>query len=220
MNEIEAILDDSLRQIAAEGHSVEECLRRHPEHAAQLRPLLEAALRLHGLTAVTPSYAYRMMGRAKLMAHAEARRTRAPRGAHAAWRLAGAVIAFVVVMLLSTTALAQAALPGEALYGWKLSTEDLWRSVSADPVSVDLTLAERRATELTSMGRDPRGEARARDEFHEVLSRLEAEQDPKNGPKIDQALIAHQKQLLEAGMRDKKLDDLVREKARGKGKKP
>ncbi|MFH1184047.1 MAG: hypothetical protein V1755_03285 [Chloroflexota bacterium] len=214
MSEIDAILDDCLRRVTTDGQSVEECLRRYPAHAAELRPLVEAARRLHGLTAVTPSYACRVIGRAKLMAHAEAGRTRTPRGVQAAWRLAAAVMVLVVVMLLSTTALAQAALPGEPLYGWKLTSENLWRAVSPDTLSVDLTLAERRATELTSVDRDPRGEGRARDEFHEVLTRLEAAKDSENGPRIDKALIAHQKRLSEAGMRDRRLDDLVREKGK------
>ena len=115
-------------------------------------------------------------------------------------------------MLASTTAVAQNSLPGEPLYGWKLSSEHVWRTVATDRVSVDLTLADRRATELTKVVRSGPLEQEARNEYHEVLSRLEAEKDTENGDKIDQALLAHQKKLSQAGIKDEKLDDLVKGK--------
>lgn len=212
MNEIEAILDDCLRRMTVEGYGVEQCLARYPGHEAQLRPLLEASALLNVINAVTPSQTYRRVGRAKLMAHVEAYRQQTPRAFQPAWRIAVAAAAIVVVMLLSTTAFSQAALPGEPLYAWKLSSEDVWRAVSPDPVDVDLTLADRRATELTKVAHDARGEWQARDGFHEVLTRLESEKNAENGPKIDQALKAHQKRLSDAGIQDEQLDDLVRGK--------
>lgn len=212
MIEFEAILDDCLRLMRTEGYSVDQCLARHPEQAAQLRPLLISAERLsHGRT-VSPSAAFRAATRAKLIEHAEARRPRMSIVLRPAWQLVTAIAVFALVMLASTTAVAQNALPGEPLYGWKLNSEHVWRTVATDPVSVDLRLADRRATELTQVVRSGPLEERARSEFHEVLGRLEAEIDSENGAKIDQALLAHQKRLSEAGIRDEKLDDLVRGK--------
>lgn len=215
MNRLDAILEECLRRMSAEGYSVEQCLEQFTQHRDELRPLLVAAKRLEATRSVKPSASYKSTTKAMIMARAEAHRLKAGRALHPAWRISAAVIAAVVVLLVSTTAFAQGALPGQALYEWKLASEQVWRRVSADRVGVDLALADRRATELTIVVSNPRGEGRARQEYHEVLKLLEAEMDASNGPKIDKALLAHQKKLSEAGIRDKKLDELVR----GKGPK-
>ncbi|RPI09111.1 MAG: hypothetical protein EHM65_09530 [Acidobacteriales bacterium] len=195
-----------------EGYSVDQCLARYPEQAAQLRPLLVSAERLSRGRAVTPSTAFKAATRARLIARAEASRPRTSFVLRPAWQFAMAIALLALVMLASTTAVAQDSLPGEPLYGWKLNSEHVWRSVATDRVSVDLTLADRRATELTRVARSGPLEQEARNEYHEVLSRLEAEIDSENGAKIDQALLAHQKKLSQAGLRDEKLDDLVKGK--------
>jgi hypothetical protein len=210
MIEFDAILDDCLRLMRTEGYSVDQCLARYPEQAVQLRPLLVAAERLIHGRAVYASTAFRATTRARLIAHTAAPQPRMSIVFRPAWQFAMAIAFLALVMLASTTAVAQNALPGERLYGWKLNSEDVWRVVATDRVSVDLTLADRRATELTRVTLSSPLEEETRDEFHEVLSRLEAEIDSENGPKIDQALLAHQKKLSQAGIRDEKLDDLVR----------
>ena len=45
-NDLETILDTCLYQIEEGEASLEECLARYPEHAAQLQPLLMAATKL------------------------------------------------------------------------------------------------------------------------------------------------------------------------------
>ncbi len=40
------LLDDSLQQISSGASTLEDCLARHPEDAAELRPLLQSAGRL------------------------------------------------------------------------------------------------------------------------------------------------------------------------------
>lgn len=215
MNELEAILDNCLRLMRTEGYSVDQCLARYPEQAAQLRPLLVSAERLSHGRAVTTSAAFRAATRARLIAHADARQPRMSIMLRPAWQFGMAIAVLALVMLASTTAVAQASLPGEPLYGWKLGSESVWRVVATDRVDVDLTLVDRRATELTIVAQrgaveGDRLEEEARNEFHEVLSRLEAEQDTENGPKIEQALLAHQKKLSQAGIKDEKLDNLVK----------
>lgn len=215
MNQLEAILDDCLRRMTAEGYSVRQCLEQHPQHRAELAPLLESAQRMQRAGGLSASPSYKSTTKAMIMARAEAQQPKPRRERLPAWRLGVAAVAVAFLLLASTTAFAQAAVPGEALYEWKLTSEEVWRAVSPDRVGVDLTLAGRRAAELTRVASDPLGQPRARQAYHEALTRLEAEINPANGPKIDQALRAHQKKLTEAGMRDDKLDDLVR----GKGKK-
>jgi hypothetical protein len=215
MIEFEEILDDCLRLMRTEGYGVDQCLARYPEQAAQLRPLLISAERLSHGRAVTPSAAFRASTRGRLIAQADAPRQRMAIVMRPAWQFALAIAVLALVMFASTTAVAQASLPGEPLYGWKLSSENVWRVVATDRVGVDLTLADRRATELTIVAQRDELESEpleeeARNEFHEVLNRLEAEKDSENGPKIDQAFLAHQKKLSDAGIKDEKLDNLVK----------
>ena len=212
MIEFDAILDECLRLMRTEGYSVEQCLARYPVQAAQLKPLLESAERLGRARAVMPSAAFRANTRMRLIEQAEARQPRRPVALRPAWQFAILSALLALVMIASTTAVAQNALPGEPLYGWKLGSEDVWRTVATDRVGVDLTLAERRTTELTRVSRNGPHEQAARDGFHEVLSRLEAEKDLKNSAKIDQALLAHQNKLSQAGIQDEKLDNLVKGK--------
>jgi hypothetical protein len=196
----------------SEGYSADQCLARYPEQAAQLQPLLVSAERLRRGRAVAPSATFRAATRARLIAGANAPRARMSFVLRPVWQFAMAIALLALVMLASTTAVAQNALPGEPLYGWKLNSEDVWRTVASDRVSVDLKLADRRTTELTKVARSGPLEDTARTEYHEVLSRLEAEKDSENGAKIDQAYLAHQKKLSAAGIKDEKLDDLVRGK--------
>jgi len=209
MIEFDEILDDCLRLMRVEGCSTDDCLGRYPEQAEQLRPLLASAEALRRGRAVVPSAAFRAAARKQLIEHAEARPPRQSIALRPAWQAAMAIALLAVVMIASTTAVAQNALPGETLYGWKLGSEGVWRTVATDRVGVDLKLADRRATELTSVFRKGPLEEKARTEYHEVLERLEAEKNSENGPKIDQTLQAHQNRLSEAGIRDEKLDELV-----------
>jgi len=55
MSEFEAVLQACLDAIAAGESDVEQCLRRHPQHAAALRPHLLAAASLRGAYHVEPS---------------------------------------------------------------------------------------------------------------------------------------------------------------------
>lgn len=217
MIEFDAILDECLRLMRSEGYSAEDCLQRYPVQAAELRPLLASAERLSRGRAVLPSPAFRAAARMRLIEHAEASQARRPAALRPAWQIAMLIGLLALVMIASTTALAQNALPGERLYGWKLGSEGVWRTVATDRVGVDLTLADRRATELTRVFRSGAAEDKARAEYHEVLERLAAEKDSENGPKIDEALQSHQNQFSQAGIHDDKLDELVKEKGKGQG---
>jgi mevalonate kinase len=81
--------------------------------------------------------------------------------------------------------------------------------VTSDRVGVDLELLNRRTTELTKVSGDPRQTEQVTDELHEILTRLEAELEEPHGQGVQQALLAHQKKLTDAGLKDDKLDKLV-----------
>lgn len=212
MNEFSEILDDCLRRISDGRSRPEECLALYPEHARELEPLLRAAGRLERGRGILPSDSFRARTRARVMAHARAHPPRSTGGLRPAWRMAVSLTVLAIVLMLSTTAFAQAAVPGDALYGWKLSSEHVWRAVSADQLTVDLALADRRTDELAGAAHDPLLEAQALNGLHDVLARLELEDSPGNAPRIQQALEAHLKKLNAAGIHDPQLEKIVHDK--------
>ncbi|HET8669199.1 MAG TPA: hypothetical protein VFM05_00835, partial [Candidatus Saccharimonadales bacterium] len=65
-NDLETILDTCLYQIEEGESSIDECLARYPEHAAQLQPLLLAATKLARGREVMPDPSYKMRARSQL----------------------------------------------------------------------------------------------------------------------------------------------------------
>ncbi len=200
MNEFEQVLDDSLQRIAGDASTAEESLAQHPEHSAQLKPLLKIANHLQRGQALRPSPAFKARTRAKLTAHTQAHPKRSRRTFPPAVRMMIGIAAVVMIFVLTGTAFAQSALPGEPLYGWKLSSEQAWRAVASDRVGVDLSLAGRRADELEAVHADVGNEAKAMDGYRDILSRLESESDAHNSERILPTLRAHQSQLSAAGI--------------------
>lgn len=209
MSDIERVLDECLDRMTSEGVSVESLLILYPDQATELRPLLEAAMRFQTGSMVSPAPGFAAEARTRLVRQLATSQQTRPVSLRPAWWLAIAISSLALFALVSTTAFAQTALPGQVLYDWKLGSEVAWRTLSPDPVGVDLTLAHRRAKELSVVAHDPARFGEARDEFHQVLDRLAAERDPQNAEAIDNALQAHQKQLEKEGIKDSKLDDMV-----------
>ena len=205
MNDFEQVLDDSLQQIASGEATANECLARHPEYSAQLKPLLQTAGRLER-GRVVPAEAYKARARGQLMEHIQAHPRRNKRKPSPFWGVAISLAALAVAFLLTGTAFAQGALPGQPLYEWKLSTEQIWRAGSPDRVGVDLELADRRASELTSVSANAADEAKALSGYQEVLTRLNSESDAKNNSRIITTLKSNQQKLSAAGIKIPDLD--------------
>lgn len=220
MVELDVVLDDCLEQVTAGAATVEECLSRYPAHADALRPLLRAAVRLEEAGASEPAPAFKARTRAELLAHARLHpQGSARREADAAavappvWlsslrrlvaglgqRPAGALPLLALVLLLAVTGVAQAALPGEPLYGWKRASESVWRAVHPDPVAADLSLAERRVEEVIRVSGDPQAEAIAEEAYAASLRRLAGYEQRQQEARIVPALARQQERLAAAGV--------------------
>ena len=210
MDELELALEDCLQQLASGTISLGQCISRYPRYAAQLRSMLEAAVRLQQGRQVRPSGALRDRTRARLAEHMESHPGRPPRGGHAIPKFAVTLVALAFALFMVGTAFAQAALPGQTLYNWKLSTERAWRATSADQVSFDLTLADRRTDELLTVSKDRSlGETDGIAAYTELLNRLAAETNGPNRAKVMNALESHQKKLSQAGIHVPELDEIV-----------
>jgi hypothetical protein len=108
--------------------------------------------------------------------------------------------AVLLALLVTGTAYAQSTLPGDALYGWKLASEDAWRAVSADPVETDLVIAERRVNELTVVGDDPALRAQTLESYFETVARLRSQTGTEDEPRITQTLDSQIAKLKKLGI--------------------
>ncbi|MBE7472151.1 MAG: hypothetical protein DPW09_35495 [Anaerolineae bacterium] len=223
MNKLEQILEESLARLASGEANLEECLSRYPEHAAELRPLLTAATTLERGQEIHPTPTFKSRTRAELMAHMRTHPRQTPvktwtplfsRGfgfaLGQAFNAASGLAAVVVLVLGTITVLAQTALPGDALYRWKVGSEQIWRAVHLDPLETDLLLADRRVSELTSVAGNPEAEEIARQEYQQSLASLVTEYPEADAQAvISAALNEQQDSLAEAGVEVPELDRLL-----------
>ena len=198
-NDLETILDTCLYQIEEGEASIEECLARYPEHAAQLQPLLQAATKLSRARAVVPDPSYRMRARSQLNTYMLQNPQR-KRVSPIFWRVA---VGFATVMLLfvaSGTAFAQQALPGDTLYNWKLTSEHVWRLTSNDDLGVDIALSQRRMNELLVVSGDEARRASAIQNYEKLLLKFRNAESEHDRARILPVLQAQHKALIEAGV--------------------
>jgi hypothetical protein len=207
MNNFDQALEDSLQKMASGAASANECLAQYPEYSAELKPLLQTAGHFEIGREVVPSEAYKERARGQLMAYIKDHPHRRNRfNFPTIWNIAIALAVLVIAFLVTGTVFAQGALPGQPLYEWKLSTEQAWRAGSPDRVGVDLELADRRASELTSVSGNADDEARALSGYQDVLTRLNSESDAKNNDRIMTTLKSNQQKLSAAGIKIPALD--------------
>ena len=129
------------------GQGLAEVLARYPEHAAELEPLLEAAVWFGGqAAAVAPRPGFVAASRARLVQQVAAPPAAsgswlamAWRGLGSSWRIAlqlGVVFVMLACLVLGSSGVAfasQNALPGDALYPVKLGLEQVELLVTLDP---------------------------------------------------------------------------------------
>src|SRR5436190_14272444 len=132
MSNLERALEDCLARLASGEARLEDCLTLYPEHAGELRRLLRAVAQLERGRRVKASASFKARTYAQLRAHMAAH----PRGRSALgstsipstpFRLILGLTMLVALFLVAGTALAQAALPGSAGYGWQIASEHVWR---------------------------------------------------------------------------------------------
>jgi hypothetical protein len=162
----ESLLTESLEQLKKTG-DVAATLRRHPEKAETLNPLLETAQELNAHYAEVPRPPAGLReGRAQVLAFAaiqratqvkSSRRSAAKREGNPFWRLAGVLAALALILVPLRGPLVSAArttLPGNPLYTLKLSSEDqLFASMDEAEVKVMLavSLTQERVDEVRAL---------------------------------------------------------------------
>jgi hypothetical protein len=195
---LEQILDECLRAIRSGQATVEECLARNPEARLELQPLLQLAGRFDVAAGVVPSAAVTSRTRARLYAFTRSHPRRPRSFAFPVWRLAGALAALVLAFATSASALAQSALPDDALYRWKLLTERAWSALSSDAVGTEILFADRRVDEFLAVSPDAARQVIALQGYEESLLRLKYGSTPEDAARIHDMLARHRLLLQSA----------------------
>jgi len=172
------ILDECIDRLL-QGESLEHCLQRYPEQAAQLEPLLRVAQAAHDTSsAVEPRPDFRAQARYQMRAllHERKQKSETKRLPVLGWlpRWATAVIISVFVLLAAgggTVMASSNSLPGDTLYPVKLATESVQFTFAFSEegtANLHAKFAERRAEEMARVA-----EAGKPEKLQELKTRLE-----------------------------------------------
>jgi len=200
MSEFENVLQECLYEMEQGASNVEACLQRYPQHAARLEPILLTSAYLARGRAAQLSPAFKARVRTRLIQQMHTHPRRPVRPAFFFMRLAAGLAAAMLAILVTGTAYAQHALPGESFYAWKMASENAWRMVSPDPVEADLIIAERRLEELIAVQNDPALQAQTLAAYLQVAERLRALAAVANETRILAVLDTQAEQLSQLGI--------------------
>jgi hypothetical protein len=173
------VLDECIDRVL-QGESVDECLRRHPQQAAELEPLLRVALATKRASSVVePRAEFKDRTRYEVQSRVAAKwRGTSPKKAPAAvwiprWAVVTACLALVLVLAgTGTVAAASGSVPGDKLYSVKMATEQVqWKLTFSQKAKAKLQarFAERRVQEIAQLAKKGRTE-----ELEKLTSRFEA----------------------------------------------
>ena len=206
-NDLETILDICVSQIEGGESNVEECLALYPEQAAQLEPLLKAATKLSRARHIVPDPTYKARSRARLSIYMQQNPQR-KRVSPVFWQFAIGLTTMLLVFVLTGTSFAQQALPGDRLYNWKLTSENVWRMTSSDQLGVDITLSNRRVGELVVVSKDEPRREKALENYEKLLVKFNAAKSERDRARILPVLRAQHQALIKAGVSVPELDAL------------
>ena len=162
-SEFENILEECLERLV-KGETLEQCLQRYPEQAAQLEPLLQTAQAVRKASAILPRSEFKARARYEFRSAlgATATRRRLPSfGLRPRWVMALMVIAIILVAGGGTAAAASNSMPDSPLYPVKLATEQVRLTLTPSDMGkarLCATLADRRVAEIICMAN--KGDAR------------------------------------------------------------
>ncbi len=134
---------------------------------------------------------------------------RRPQGSSLFWRMSLTYAVLIAALLVTGTAKAQSALPGDILYGWKRTSEQAWRTLSPDPVGTDIFLANRRLNEWIAVQDDPARSTNASDDYFDELANLQSTGNAQTRARILPVLKVHRQRLNDSGLSTSQLDNYM-----------
>jgi hypothetical protein len=203
--EFQQILEECLTKLVDGTSTVEESLARYPEHANELRPLLRTVYFLNFRREEKPAPVYETPVRANITRFLKPRPSRSWNPT-LFWRTAVVFAVLAIAVLVTGTASAQSALPGDTFYGWKRLSEEVWRAFSTDRVATEIAISNRRISELIAVADDPALSDSAMKDYLETLDRLKSVQDEKTLTRIAPVLKSQHEALEDVGIAASELE--------------
>jgi hypothetical protein len=155
--EFDNILNDCLERLLLKGESLQQCLARYPEQAAELKPLLETALAAREATTIQPRPDFRARARYEfnsVLKETAAGKSRTSWGWFPRWATVAAIILAVVLVGGGTVVAADSSMPDSPLYSVKLATEQVHLTLTPSQIAKAeycAQLADRRVAEIAYM---------------------------------------------------------------------
>jgi hypothetical protein len=148
----ENVLNECLERLL-EGETIEQCLQRYPEQAAELKPLLETALAAKKASAIQPRAEFK--ARARYQFRSALKEVATKSRPTFSWFPRWATVATIALVLLlagsGTVVAAGSSMPDSPLYPVKLATEETRLALTFSPLgkaNFCAELADRRVAEI------------------------------------------------------------------------
>jgi hypothetical protein len=155
--EFDNILNECLERLLVRGETMEQCLQRYPEQAAELEPLLQTAIIAKQASAIQPRADFK--ARARYQFRSALQEVAAPRSrSFFGWLPQWATVVTIVLVLLlvggGTVVAAGSSMPDDTLYQVKLATEQVRLTLTPSQIGkarLCAQLADRRVAEIVYM---------------------------------------------------------------------
>jgi len=218
-------LDEWIDKLEGGDLSLDELLEEATEAGEEEQVLLKTAARVKGIRKLKPSSSYKESARQELT---EFMRDH-PRGQEQAGqrtaffprlvRFAAAAAPVLLAVLVTGTALAQSARPGDRLYPWKRSSERAYRALHPDPTAAEMQIARRRFKEVLAAD-NPWEREVSLDGYHHVLGQLLAGLQPGEKDTVLNALELQQEELQSANLEVPLLNQIIKDLSEGREEDP
>jgi len=157
--EFDNALDECLERLLFKGETIEQCLNSFPQHADEIKPLLETALAAKQASAIQPRPEFRDKARYQFytaLQEMEDKRSRSLFGRlwQPRWAMAVTVVLVLILAGGGTVAAASGSMPDEALYPVKLAAEQVQLVLTPSALGkaeLYAKLADKRVTEIVHM---------------------------------------------------------------------
>lgn len=153
--EFNNIFNECLEHLLTGQETVEQCLRRYPEYAAELEPLLRTTVLMNKAVDVKPSAEFRAKARYQMqLKMAQAKSPNRNYRAVPRWAIAVCSIMLVFVLGGGTVLASRNSMPGNPLYAVKLAAENIQVTLTGyeeKKTELYIAMADERLTEMTWM---------------------------------------------------------------------
>ncbi len=171
----EDILNECLERMLVKGETLEQCLQSYPEHASELKPLLETALGTRKALDIKPSAEFKARARYQFQAALAETTTKKSRLSFFQLPRWATAVVLVVGLLISgggTVLAASYSMPDSPLYPVKMVTEEIQLGLphsDEDRAEMEMEFTNKRVAEIVYLAK--KGDAQKIEDLTERLDK-------------------------------------------------